>query len=98
MWPSRPGTTSSIASSVRKNVSPSAGPLDTLFNRYFGVSDSVVSTLDEGSMAKAADIVAQCYFYDNREYMCGFPFPADFRQSPSFNLRAATGTFYRASY
>lgn len=67
-------------------------------HELYRIFDSVVSTLDEGSMAKAADIVAQCYFYDNREYMCGFPFPADFRQSPSFNLRAATGTFYRASY
>ncbi|GAU89523.1 hypothetical protein RvY_02066-2 [Ramazzottius varieornatus] len=73
-------------------------PIRPRNDELYRIFDLVVSSLEESSVAKAADIVAQCHFYDNREYTCGFPFAADFRQSPSFSLRPTTGTFYRASY
>ncbi|XP_055344094.1 uncharacterized protein LOC129592145 [Paramacrobiotus metropolitanus] len=80
-----------ICSHSRKYI-----PRTSTSEAYYGRFDSVVQAVQEDSLLMAADIVAECYFYDNNEYLCGFPFGVSLKSDHSLSIQPTRGRYYRS--
>jgi len=66
---------------------------DSVFKRF----DNVVNAITPESLAEASEVVAICYVFDNREYLCSFPFAVEFSNSDALHLSPADGSYYRGT-